>query len=337
MESKASTVGPNLPTEHEPALDGPEYHVLYSPELRAKYITLTDELIRRMAEQQTDVAVFLDKSARPVAWLVNELWDTLAPQDPETGSTMPKPYIKFLNIDREQWGPFIGRSEDKTGGINVGRIPAENIGELRQVMTRIPGVSPIGEETLLTNKKVMVVDEVRSSGDTLHMAEGIMKRAFPDAAEIDGVYWMLKPAERDERSGALISGEVPVWYSDRSVEGRLIANRDATKSRAAGTSVQLVGALWLSTRFRGHPDEKGRQLKREVKQLAKDLREHELPYIPSPEYSFEIVEGRVSRLNGLSVEEYVKLRSAATHNGTLDIGDFVNLYKEYSRVRSANL
>lgn len=334
MESKASTLGPNAessevlahPTE-------PEYHILYSPEIRAKYLTLTDELIRRMADQSTEVAIFLDKSARPVAWLVGELWSDLAPYDPNTGLQMKKPDIKFLNIDREQWGPYIGRSEDKAGGINADRIPRENIKDLRRVMARIPAKSPLDEETLLTNKNVMVIDEVRSSGDTLRMAEGILHRAFPDAAEVDGIYWMLKPAERDERSGALVSGEVPVWYSDRTNEGRLIANRDASKSRAAGTRVQTAGALWLSTLFRGEPDEKGRQLKREIKQLADDLRQHRLPYMPSPEHSIPDQAERLQRLDGLSLEEYVKLRNAATFSGEVDLSLFTKLYREYLQDR----
>jgi len=329
MESKHSTVGSELHISPEASHKENEYHILYSSEIRAKYLTLTDELIRRMAEQKTDVAIFLDKSARPAGWLVNEFWDDLAPKDPNTGETPKKPYIKYLNIDREQWGPFIGRSEDRTGGINVNRIPSQSIQDLRDVMARIPGVTPSDEETLLTNKRVMVVDEVRSSGDTLRMAESILKRAFPDAVEVDGVYWMLKPAERDERSGALISGEVPVWYSDRTNEGRLIANRDATKSRAAGTRVQAAGALWLSTLFRGGHDEKGRQLKQEVKHLAEDLRNHKLPYMPTPEYPIDIQAQRISSLNGISMEEYAKLRQHAEHNGELNTEEFTELYRDY--------
>src|SRR3954469_6875014 len=113
MESKASTFGPIQSPEAETAQELTEYNILNSPEIRIKYLTLTDELIRRMSEQRTDVAIFLDKSARPVEWLVRELWDELAPTDPDTGKTVPKPEMKFLNIDREQWGPFVGRSEEK--------------------------------------------------------------------------------------------------------------------------------------------------------------------------------------------------------------------------------
>ena len=289
------------------------YEILNSPELRAEYITYTDGLISRLAENKTDLAIYLDKSARPVAWLVNELWDILAPRDPKTGQAIAKPEIKFLNIDREQWGPFVGRSEDETGGININRIPEQSIDGLKEVFAPVAGRSRPGDISLLTNKRVMVVDEVRSSGDTLHMSEEIIKRAFPDATSIDGVYWMPKPAERDPKSGMLVSGAVPIWYSDETNLGRLVANRDASKSRQSNSSRQRAGAMWLSTLFRKGPDEAGRQLKREAKQLAEDLRQRKITYFHSPLWNSELepIEDRIRRIDDLSVEEYARRRQAA--------------------------
>ena len=52
-----------------------DYRILLTPGQRAEFIHYTDGLIQEMTEQRTDVAIFLDKSARPVAWMVNELWD----------------------------------------------------------------------------------------------------------------------------------------------------------------------------------------------------------------------------------------------------------------------
>lgn len=321
---------PQVPYEvNEASKPENSYKILNSPELRAEYITYTDGLISRLAENKADVAIFLDKSARPVAWLVNELWDTLAPRDAESGGPVPKPAIKFLNIDREQWGPFIGRSESETGGINVDLIPQENINDLRKIFA---SVQPGDKETLLTGKRVMVIDEVRSSGDTLFMSERIIKRAFPDADNVDGAYWMLKPAERDAKSGVMRSGEVPVWYSDETNKGRLVANRDTTKSAASNSSRQRIGGLWLSTRFRTGPDEAGRQLKREVQQLAEDLKEHKILYMPSPTWNNELepVEQRIERIDELPVDEYVKLRKEAPSKPEL-----INLYTAVIRAREA--
>jgi hypothetical protein len=304
------------------------YEILNSPELRAEYITLTDGLISRLAEQGTDIAIFLDKSARPVAWLVNELWETLAPKD-QNGQILPKPAIKFLNIDREQWGPYVGRSEDKTGRIDIGRIPEEDIEDLRRVMAPVAGYNRPEDESLLTGKNVMVIDEVRMSGDTLHMSEAILQRAFPDAAEIDGAYWMLKPVKRDLHSGAVVGGEVPVWYSDRQVTGRLVANRDSTKSLRSNSSRQRAGKYWLSTNFRD-PDLSGRQLKKEAKQLAQDLKQHKIIFMPSPMWSRELepVSERIARIDGIPIDEYVQLRQE-----TASKPEFINLYQAVIRAR----
>jgi hypothetical protein len=311
------------------------YEILNSPEMRAEYITYTDGLISRLAESETDVAIFLDKSARPVAWLVKEFWNTMAPVNKQTGQIMKMPEIKFLNIDREQWGPFIGRSEDRTGRIDVSRIFENDINNLRNVLAPIQGYSSEDDISLLSNKKIAVIDEVRTSGDTLKMSEGILKRAFPDAADIEGFYWMPKPAERDTKSGMLISGEVPVWYSDRVVTGRLVANRDENKSANSNSSRQRAGALWLSTNFKGEHDESGRQLKREVKRLAEDFKEHKIPYIHSPIWSSELepLADRIARFDGLTLHEYAGLKREAGES----TAKFIELFYDYYQARNEEL
>lgn len=324
MESRIPNV--YFPHDFEDQAKRPvNYEILNSPELRARYVTLTEGLISRLAENQTDVAIFLDKSARPVAWLTSELWDTLAPKDPETGKSIKKPDFKFLNIDREHWGPSIGRSEDAVGGINIDRIPEEMVEDLRAVYAPISGKSQPGDETLLTGKNVTVVDEVRMSGDTLAMSQKILQRAFPDAAEVKAAYWMMEAASRDPRSGAIVGGEVPVWYSDETNKGRLVANRDTYKSMVSNSSRQRAGAYWLSTRFRKGPDQAGRQLKAEVKQLAQDFKDHKIPYVYSPNWNsrFEKIEDRIPRLGGIGVSQYVELRKTYPEKA-----DFIQHYSE---------
>src|SRR5487761_225536 len=85
-------------------------------QLRMEYIQLTDGLINVMTdgvevidpetqEKQTrkpDVVVWLDKSARPLAWFTKDLWPTLA-VDPKTGEVPKMPEFKFVNIDKKQW------------------------------------------------------------------------------------------------------------------------------------------------------------------------------------------------------------------------------------------
>jgi hypothetical protein len=317
-----------LPTHQEAALEPEieyEYKILNSPELRAKYITLTDGLICKLIQNKTDVAIFLDKSARPVAWLVKELWETLAPKDPDTGEIMPIPEMKFLNIDREQWGAITGRSEDRVGGINVSRIPSERIEELQDLYAPIAGSSQLGDKSLLTGKHVTVVDEVRMSGDTLKMAEKILQRAFPDAISVDGEYWMESLARRQSQTSAIIGGEVPVWYSDETVTGRLVANRDTTKSMASPSSRQRTGRYWLSARFR-QPDQSGRKLKEEIKELSKDLKTNRILYMPSTlwDSNLEPVGDKIYRINDITIDEYIGLRKASDNKR-----QFIEMYSDY--------
>lgn len=49
---------------------------------------------------KTDVAIFLDKSARPVSWFVDELWEDVTDN--------PKPEIAHLCLDRKYWANKFG-------------------------------------------------------------------------------------------------------------------------------------------------------------------------------------------------------------------------------------
>jgi len=287
--------------------DDLEYSILDSPELRAQYISLTDEVIRNMVENHIDTTIFIDKSARPVAWLVDQLWDQLVPPSDEHGEPYKKPAFKFLNIDREQWGAIVGRSE--ADGIDINSLPKERIDELHALFEPVEGVEE--GRPLLENKRILIVDEVSVSGDTLDIAERIISKAFPEAASVQGMHWMHGHVKTDPRSGVKTNTQLPVWYSDRRTTGRLVANRDSTKSSQSPSERQRVGRYWLSATFR-EPDTLGLQLKKEIVQLTEDLRRHQIPYMPSTlwgEEGPETIDDRIVRINGgIAVEDYIQLR-----------------------------
>ena len=86
-----------------------DYQILNDPDLRERYVYNTERLIGRIIAHETDEVVFLDKSARPVAWMVRSLWPLLGID--EEGKHIPVPEMRFVNIDREQWQSIVGRSE----------------------------------------------------------------------------------------------------------------------------------------------------------------------------------------------------------------------------------
>jgi hypothetical protein len=251
-----------------------DYRILDSVELRARYVTLTDRLIATIEGHdgwRPDDLVFLDKSGRPVAWLVKALWRTLArtPGTPyEQGVVPPLPMLRMANIDREQWWGLTGASE--TGVVDVARVPSTVIGGLRSVfLQRRPdnGVDPFGIPSWLDGRRVLVIDEVSNTGDTLRIARGLVKAAFP-TADVRSEHWMTPGAVR-ERGGLARAAQVPVWYRSDTWEGRLVGNRlDPANPPVSWRSSR--GALFQSTRPRV-PDLLGRLLKREIQSLAHDV------------------------------------------------------------------
>lgn len=280
--------------------------------LRSRYVTLTDALIHRLEGHGgwvPEYVVFLDKSGRPVAWLVRALWPVLArtPGTPfEDADVPPMPQFRMVNIDREQWWDQTGASE--TGVVDVGRLPPKIIDSLRAVF-QPAGVTRTAR-TWLDGRRVLVVDEVYNTGDTLRIAQGLFQRAFPEA-DIRGDHWMT-PGTKIDRAGNRRTAEVPVWYRADTWTGRLVGNR-MDPDNPPTTVRNRSGALFLSTRPRS-PDTAGRQLRAEVTQLAADLMGARLLARPASSRSREDQKERIRVLFGFD-EPKDFLAARQTHDG----------------------
>lgn len=280
---------------------GSGFAVLTPTGLRSRYVTWTDRLIMRLEGSEgprPQEVLFLDKSGRPVAWLVKALWPVLArePGTPYSSGVVPAlPGIRFANIDREQWWHVTGGSE--TGSVDVARVPASAIDALRSVfLTRRPEAGePVTAITSpLDGKRILVVDEVSNSGDTLRIATGLVRRAFP-TAEVDGTHWMT-PGPVTERGGLTRVRDVPVWYRADTWTGRLVGNR-LDPDNPPQTWRSTAGALFQSTRPRV-PDEAGLRLRREVAHLAADVAAGRLLAAPCPLRDPDDWDARVQALYG---------------------------------------
>lgn len=244
-----------------------DYSILEPVALRSRYVTLTDVLIHRLEGHDgwtPDYVVCLDKSGRPVAWLVRALWPVLArtPGTDFDDRRIPQmPKFRFVNIDREQWWGHTGGSE--FGVIDVSKVPGSAITALRRVF--LPHAD--SSTAWLDGQRVLVVDEVKNTGDTLQIARGLFGRAFP-TADVRTAHWM-DPGRTRDRSGLRRTSEVPVWYRADTWQGRLVGNRlDPDNPRS--TTRNREASLFLSTRPRV-PDDRGRRLRQEVAQLAADV------------------------------------------------------------------
>lgn len=237
-------------------------------QLHREYLRRTERLIDDVVETRPDFLIFLDKSARPVSWLVEGMWESVA-------RGVKKPQIQFLNIDREQWRDTVGSNATY---IDADRIDQNRINELHALFAVKPvrdnregsvRHSVADEPTIFDDKKVMIVDEVRATGDTLDMAKAILRRAFPKT-EFIGKHWMI-PQTKSVAGGGTANAEVPVWYHSDSVFGRGVNNRDTISSARSDNRTQRIGRWFLSTRF-DMPDPKSEQLRKEMTWLAEDYK-----------------------------------------------------------------
>ena len=274
-------------------------------QLRTEYIQNTDELILQMTDgvyvtdpitkdyskQKPDYIVYLDKSGRPVEWLVRALWSKLAPAPGE--EVPPMPPSRFVNIDREQWVNTI--DPEGVGRVDIDRVDRSIIRSLRSVF-----VSPSHKREGLTDKidtapaeldgkTVLIVDEVISSGKTLDIARAMFAEAFP-TAKIAGTYWMAGQTQKGLSRG---NADLPVWYVEKSVFGRGVGNRDEKVSQSSENITQKLGSWFLSSRF-PQIDPSSLKLRAEINRLADDKNVLIMPSIHRDDF-----EQRAIALNGV--------------------------------------
>ena len=157
--------------------------ILGGQSIRAKYLHLTDRLIWTTTNGGFDRVLFLDKSARPVCWLMREAWAALSPDFDRPGSSGRLPRCTFLNIDRLQWRELL--DPEGVGRFDASRLPSAPLDGLNRCF-RPRAASP---QTWLDRERVLIVDEVRVSGDTALIAERLLARAFPHAS-FGAFQWM---------------------------------------------------------------------------------------------------------------------------------------------------
>lgn len=309
----SSTPSSESPAQGNP---GPASPIMTPAAMRSLYVTLTDRLIHRVesAPDPTRVQLlFLDKSGRPVAWLLKALWPVLA-RVPETSfnerCVPPLPPLRFANIDREQWWDQTGASE--TGVINTGLVPTEQIAQLRALFTRHQphsGEQPLtrppspGVETddifatpaYLDDAHIIVIDEVRASGDTLTIASGLVARAFPTST-IEAAHWIAPEVRRSASSGVAQQIHNPVWYRHDSAKGRLVGDRQAPDHRGSHWRGRLA-PLFTST-VPATRDLTGLQLRREIDALASAVTSGQLLARPGANRPEGDVDERIACLYG---------------------------------------
>lgn len=280
-------------------------------ELEIEYIELTDKLIYKMTHGEYVTShgererviptkvIFLDKSARPLAWLTSDLWDMLAP-DPGSDEIPKKPDFKFLNIDRKQWRDQL--DPNKTLGYDASRLTAEQVDGLRSLYNPQHDGS-FDAENELDDEVIMIVDEVKSTGDTLTIAQAIIQRAFP-TAKVFGVHWM--EGITTKANGATGNADLPVWYRDDTTDAKYTVGR-GIGNRLDPSRMTHPSQYFLSTRL-PEMDQRALRLREDFKTLRDALKAKEVLYVPERQRDDD--EERSEVINGRSLTEVYMARRA---------------------------
>lgn len=278
-------------------------------DLLENYLRYTDKLIGTIdgsinGTMPFDAVIYLDKSARPVAWMVNELWEDLARvpgTDFDENIIPPKPKTYFLNIDREQWLPTVDPGH--TGKFNIDAIPEETLKGLRAIYE--PGND--SDNTILDGKRILIVDEVNVTGTTLAISKAILQKAIPDGT-FETAHWM-NPGVYTNKSGVSTNGDLPVWYKSHDPTGRGVGDRDLNISNNSKSRAQRLGKWFLSTAL-GFVDQKSVQLRAEIKKMAQEMRDGKILFTPTAERPDKDFVDRITKINSMSEQEFIDKKKA---------------------------
>ena len=191
-----------------------------------------------------DHIIYLDKSARPVSWLVNMFWNDFAAKD-SNGFPVKRPKHSYINIDRSPWFRNVGIDVSDDGrqkvngelatykdfAVNVQNLSERHLAEIRALyidggiesesvdwVTRQP--------TVLDGKRVLIIDEVSRTGSTLDIAKHLFRLSIPEAAEIDGDYFWHPEEPLLKLGEEIVLTSLPVWYDPDTLTGRGIGGTD---------------------------------------------------------------------------------------------------------------
>lgn len=244
-----------------------------------------------------DHVIYLDKSARPVSWLINTFWQDFSDQK--------RPEHSYLNIDRIPWFRRSGIDVDPNGyhqnpngtltlakpsDFHIENIDPSNFARIRALYFEngLPNDSIEPENisqimhtpSKLDGKNILIVDEVRRSGSTAYIAESLIKAAFPNVASVRSDYFWNSGSKSNQSGNESQILSVPVWYDSTVISGRGIGdvmpeyyNARHEQWQNDKTRAQKFGSIVLSAMIDlGQEDgQRSRKLMHEIQQMRQDF------------------------------------------------------------------
>jgi len=297
------------------------YHPWNIDKTLSKFVTSTAELIATIDGSSTeyddhpeltppDHIIYLDKSARPVSWLVNTFWSDFSDQE--------RPPHSYLNIDRLTWLRYAGIKADANGyftdhrgeyrratprDFEIENLQPDALARLRSLylpdgITDENPTKILQTPSQLDGKNILIIDEVGNSGATIAIAKQVIAAAFPTTNINTKYFWKsgAKVSPNGEERQMLLA---PVWYSEEHPHGRGIGNIDQAHydKRYADypnpiNHAKSYGAFAISapTDLTTEPDQSSRELMREIKQMRQDFNTGHILLRPPKNYDDDRVD-----------------------------------------------
>lgn len=246
-----------------------------------------------------DACIYLDKSARPVCDIVAQLWNSLSAT---SSDHFPSP--SFLNIDKEFFAASMGNIKNiqkpDIKDIDIDRIDPRLlnrfVASIRSQYLSPEDLKKVNEDnfeedvwnypTVLDGKHVAILDEVRSSGATLTIAEQLINRALQGKANLEPIYWSVPTLKTwKSESGLLLPDEfaahyVPPWYDSSTSDGRYgIDDRDSETLARSRSKRERLGRYILSV-TRDEMDKKSLDLIHDIEEIAERTDNNRIAVMP---------------------------------------------------------
>lgn len=211
------------------------------------------EMVDLIIEEHYNILVFLDRSARPIYWILREAWRA-------RGVAAPFPETRFLNIGREKMkltDGFDRPQGDEDEKEFWGKFNSTHY--VKEMKKRVAD-QPSHRDWLGRQQqgKVLIVDDVSVSGMTLSLADNFLSYHLPGAEVIKSHFFHEEDEAIFHVAGR--NGVNTPWNIDKSL------------TLMAADDPERVARVTAQTEKDKQKRSKGLALKQEIKSLfAKDI------------------------------------------------------------------
>ena len=170
----------------------------------------TKELISEITELKPDVVVFMDKSARPLWWMLKAAWPHYS-----SGQVMPK--IRFINVGTEKgiiydFEPPTERDYPIDGQLDRAWLRFNEAHKGNDYFERAK--IDLGKGF---SGNFLIVDDFVNTGNSISITRNLFKHYFPQAKVT--VYSFFRPGDNDvfPNPSTISRGPYLPWYRTRSL------------------------------------------------------------------------------------------------------------------------